>query len=143
MRKCLSSLDAYVFSCASCTKNLDSISGIIEEHFDEKNIEGFETDSIAKKEFENPGCDQSQDKSISENVPPNNMLVQEKGSNSIEQTEKNSTRKKGRKFGKGKTVSLDDFLEKVNISDQTYKCKKCDTEDWFQCVCQGNLLTGH
>ena len=117
---------------------------MIEEHFDKKNIAGFQTDSIAEGTFENPGCDKSQDKSNNENIPINNILkvVQGKGPNSIEQTEKNSTGKKGRKFGKGKTVSLDDFLEKVNISDQTYNCRKCDTEDWFQCVCQGNLLRG-
>ena len=53
-----------------------------------------------KKEFENLGCDQFQDKSIFENVPPNNNLkvVQEKGSNSIEQASKNSTRKERQKI---------------------------------------------
>jgi hypothetical protein len=42
-------------------------------------------------------------------------------------------KKKDRKYGTGKTVSLDDFLKKVNISDGSdIKCEKC--------VCQSKKI---
>ena len=98
-----------------------NISGVFEEHFDEKNIAIIETHSITEEAFENLG-----DESIHENVSPISNLneVQGEGPNSIDQNE-------------NYPINDCEETEKENETD-TFYCNSCGADDWFDRMCSNS-----